>query len=156
MSETAYSVAASVMRYLFVLLLGFVIASTVARSVAESRRIRLIRQRAGLPVRWIEILAPEKYKGRWFRLDDDTYIGSAKDVDVPLPHTELRDEHARIYYRRGEVMLQTRQRRFCEINGAKPARRTALSDGDTVWMRDVCFACRKHRLERGEDADEQD
>jgi hypothetical protein len=145
MNETAYAVAASIMRYIFVLFIAFVILSTVARSVAEGRRIQVAKRFAGLSIRGIEILAPADYKGRWFPVGDNTYIGSAGDCEIPLPRTELKDEHARIYYRRGEVVLQTRQRRFCEVNGAKPARNTVLSDGDVVWMRDVCFACRKHK-----------
>jgi len=156
MNQTAYSVAASVMRYLFVLLLAFVIFGAIARSVLEGRRIRAARRIAGLPIRALEILAPERYKGKWFPLDEDTYIGSAEDCDVPLPHSDLRDEHARIFYRRGEAVLQTRQRRFCEVNGAKPARRVALNDGDVVWMQDVCFACRKRMPGVREVQDERD
>ncbi|HOF99865.1 MAG TPA: FHA domain-containing protein [Clostridia bacterium] len=156
MNETAYSVAASVMRYLFVVLLAFVIFGAIARSVLEGRRLRAARRVAGLSIRALEILAPERYKGKWFPLCEDTYIGSAEDCDVPLPHTDLRDEHARIFCRHGDAVLQTRQRRFCEVNGAKPARRTALSDGDVVWMQDVCFACRKRMPGAPEVPDEQD
>ncbi len=156
MHETAYSVAASIMRYLFVLLLAFVILSAVARSVVESRRIKSFKRVAGLSVRWVEILAPEHYRGKWFRIADNTYIGSAKDCEIPLPRTDLLDEHARVYFRRGDVLLQTRQRRFCEVNGAKPKRNTVLCDGDTLWMKDVCFACRKRRPMEEENAHEQD
>lgn len=150
MNETAYTVAASVMRYFFVALLAYVILGVVVRSLTEGRRLREARRFAGLSVRGIEILAPEIYKGRRFPVGNDTYIGSARDCEVPLPKTQLKDEHARIFHRRGEVVLQTRQRRFCEINGAKPARTSALSDGDVVWMRDVCFVCRRRRPEDAE------
>lgn len=156
MNESAYEVAASIMRYFFVLLIAFVMIGTVIRSVAEGRRIKNVKRLAGLSVRWIEILAPDDYKGKMFPVRDDTYIGSAKECEVSLPKTELKDEHARIYYHRGEVMLQTRQRRFCEVNGAKPTRNTILSDGDIVWMRDVCFACRKRKAETEVAAYEQD
>lgn len=156
MNETAYAVAASIMRYLFVLFIAFVILSTALRSIAESRRIKIAKRYAGLSVKGIEILAPADYKGHWFLVGDNSYIGSANDCEIPLPRTELKDEHARIYYRRGDVVLQTRQRRFCEVNGARPARSTVLSDGDTVWMRDVCFACRKQKPGTEECAREQD
>ncbi|HWQ57734.1 MAG TPA: FHA domain-containing protein [Clostridia bacterium] len=156
MNETAYSVAASVMRYLFVFFIAFVILSTIARSLIESRRLSVIRRIAGLPIRGIEILEPAGYRGKWFPLCEDTYIGSAEDCDVPLPRTDLMEEHARIFYKRGEAVLQTRQRRFCEVNGVKPARRTSLSDGDVVWMQDVCFACRKRRPGFEEARDEED
>ncbi len=145
MNETAYTVAASVMRYLFVALLAYVIIGVVMRSLTEGRRLREVRRLADISVRGIEILAPEVYKGRHFPVGADTYIGSARDCEVPLPKTQLKDEHARIFHQRGEVVLQTRQRRFCEINGAKPARTSALHDGDVVWMRDVCFVCREKR-----------
>lgn len=156
MNETAYAVAASIMRYLFVLFIAFVILSTALRSIAESRRIKIAKRYAGLSVKGIEILAPADYKGHWFSVGDNSYIGSASDCEIPLPRTELKDEHARIYYRRGDVVLQTRQRRFCEVNGARPARSMVLSEGDIVWMRDVCFACRKHKPGTEECAREQD
>ncbi|HWQ59142.1 MAG TPA: hypothetical protein VN540_08970, partial [Clostridia bacterium] len=72
MNETAYSVAASVMRYLFVFFIAFVILSTIARSLIESRRLSVIRRIAGLPIRGIEILEPAGYRGKWFPLCEDT------------------------------------------------------------------------------------
>ncbi len=145
MNETAYAIAASVMRYLFVLLLAFILFGAIVRSLFEGRRMRAFRRLAGLDVRGVEILAPEAYKGKRFPVGEDTYIGSARDCEIPLPRTDLKEEHARIFCRRGEVVLQVRQRRFCEVNGAKPARTTALHEGDVVWMRDVCFVCLKKR-----------
>ncbi len=145
MAETAYSVAASVMRFFFVALLAFILINTAVRCVVESSRIRRLKKAAGLDVRYIEILAPEIYSGRWYCVDEGCTIGSGEECDVSLPKSDLSKEHANIRIARSGIVFSTRKRRFSEINGIKPARHTALADGDTVWIRDVSFVCHKRK-----------
>lgn len=147
MAETAYSVAASVMRYFFIALLAFILIDTSVRCAVESARMKRLKKSAGLAVRYIEIVAPSLYAGRLYCVDGGCTIGSDPACGVPLVKSELAGEHARIRIARGAAVFSTRKRRFSEINGVKPARRTVLADGDTVWIKDVSFVC--HRKKGG-------
>ncbi len=146
MGESAYSVAASILRYFFLALLIYAVAAASVRTAREYRRMRAARRLAGMAVRWVELLAPENRKGRAYPLGEDNSIGSGEEDDISLPGTDLKRAHIRIYERKGEMLFKTRQKRFCEINGQRPRGRSVpLADGDLVWARDVCFRCLRHK-----------
>ncbi len=146
MNESAYSVAASIMRYFFLAVLCYVVAAAALRSAREFRRVRSAQRLAGLPIRGIELLVPKCYEGEWHPLGADNTIGGGEEDDLSLPKTDLKRSHIRIYEHKGEMLFKTRQKRFCEVNGRRPkGRSVALADGDVVWARDVCFRCLKHR-----------
>ena len=142
----AYSVAASLMRYVFLAVLVYFIITLIVRSVSEARYLRAAQRILNLSIRWIEVLAPMHYRGKWFLLNEDTVIGSSTDCEISLPQSELKQKHARIMLKRGEYRFSTKKKRYCEINGQPLIRReTPLADGDMVWIQDVCFVCHKHR-----------
>jgi len=149
----AYAVAAAVMRYVFLLLLVYFVITLIFRSLSEYRYLKYAQRMLQLSIRYIEILAPKRYQGLTFRLSEKNTIGRAEDSDIFLSETMLKSHHARIDLVKGEYRFSTKQKRYCEINGQPVIRKqTPLADGDTVWVQDVCFVCRKARKEAGEDA----
>lgn len=150
--STVYSLAANIMKYVFLGLLVYFVVTLIVRSVSEYRYFKYAQKLLHLSIRYVEILAPERYKGTVFRLADKNSIGKAEDSDIRLASSLLKAHHARIDLIKGEYRFSTKQRRFSEINGQRVLhKKTSLADGDTVWIQDVCFVCRKTRKEKEED-----
>ena len=146
MASEAYGIAASLMRYLFALILLFILAQTAVRSIIEGRRLRASRRLAELDVRYIELIEPDERCGEWIALDEGARIGSAEKCDIQIEESELLPVQASVSISRGRVVLHTGRRRFCEINGERLPRNVELRDGDVVQLRDVRFVC--HRRSR--------
>lgn len=149
---SAYAVASSVMRYVFLAVLLYLIVLLIMRSISEGRYLRAAQRILRLSIHWIEVLEPARYRGKWFPLTEDNDIGSGSECEISLPKSRLKTRHARIALKNGEYRFSTKKKRYCEINGQPVIRReTPLADGDMVWVQDVCFICRKARGREGAD-----
>ena len=67
--ETAYDMAAALARYLFIMIMLYVIIASAVLSIKEARIMRAARKRARLSVRYIEMLAPDDVRGKRFYLN---------------------------------------------------------------------------------------
>ena len=146
--ETAYDMAAALARYLFIMIMLYVIIASAVLSIKEARIMRAARKRARLSVRYIEMLAPDDVRGKRFYLNGDCTMGSGNNDDIAIPSSDLKKKHARFFEYKGDMCVSVKQRRFFEVNGERPLSKTVpLCDGAKVWIRDVCCICHGHREE---------
>lgn len=140
--ETAYDMLASLARYLFVLIMLFVIAASAVLSIKEGRMMRRARRIARTNIRYIKMIEPDELNGRRFYINGECSIGSGNGDDIIIDTCGLSRAHAVLFDNRGQICIRVKRKRFFSINGERQHSRTAaLEIGDRVRIMDAEFVC---------------
>ena len=95
--ETAYDMLASLARYLFVLIMLFIIAASAVLSAREGRMMRRAKRIARTNIRCIKIIEPNEMMGRRFYINGECTIGSGDNDDIVIGSCGLSRAHARLW-----------------------------------------------------------
>ena len=140
--ETAYDMLASLARYLFVLIMLFIIAASAVLSIKEGRMMRRAKRIARTNIRSIKISEPNELMGRRFYINGECTIGSGDNDDIVINSCGLSRAHARLFDHKGTVCINVKRKRFFLINETPQHSRTVdLEPGDRVCIMDAAFAC---------------
>ncbi len=69
--DTAYDMLASLARYLFVLIMLFIIAASAVLSAKEGRMMRRAKRIARTNIRYIKMTEPDELNGRRFYINGE-------------------------------------------------------------------------------------
>ena len=139
--ETAYDMLASLARYLFVLIMLFIIAASAVLSAREGRMMRRAKRIARTNIRCIKIIEPNEM-GRRFYINGESTIGSGNNDDIVIGSCGLSRAHARLFDHKGTVCISVKRKRFFLINETRQHSRTVeLEPGDRVRIMDAEFVC---------------
>ena len=140
--ETAYDMLASLARYLFVLIMLFIIAASAVLSAREGRMMRRAKRIARTNIRCIRIIEPNELMGRRFYINGECTIGSGDHDDIVIGSCGLSRAHARLFDHKGTVCISVKRKRFFLINETRQHSRTVeLEPGDRVRIMDAEFVC---------------
>lgn len=151
--ETAYDTLAALARYLFILLMFFIIGASAVLSVKEARLMRRARRLARMNIRYIRFIDPEELNGRRFYINGEISIGSGAGDDIRLEGCGLLPKHARLYDNKGCICITVKRKRFFSINAQPCQSRTVmLAPDDRVRIMDAEFICAAAHGEDNADA----
>lgn len=140
--NTAYEIAAIGMRYVFVVLIVYLLCRIVVRSISEYRTVRRIKRNIE-PVYagYITISLPEDFEGESFPLNSETTIGSTRRCDICFEDCGLEPMHAVIYEKKGEVYLSGYgSKDEIWLNGERLGKKPEpLYDGDLIEMGELAL-----------------
>ncbi len=140
--ETAYDMLASLARYLFVLIMLFIIAASAVLSAKEGRMMRRAKRIARTNIRYIKMTEPNELNGRRFYINGECTIGSGDNDDIAISSCGLSHAHARLFDHKGTVCISVKRKRFFSINETQQHSRTVeLEPGDRVRIMDAEFVC---------------
>ena len=140
--ETAYDMLASLARYLFVLIMLFIIAASAVLSAREGRMMRRARRIARTNIRYIKMTEPDELNGRRFYINGECTMGSGDNDDIVINTCGLSRAHARLFDHKGTVCISVKRKRFFLINETRQHSRTVkLEPGDRVRIMDAEFVC---------------
>lgn len=140
--ETAYDMLASLARYLFVLIMLFIIAASAVLSAREGRMMRRARRIARTNIRYIKMTEPDELNGRRFYINGECTMGSGDNDDIVINSCGLSRAHARLFDHKGTVCISVKRKRFFLINETRQHSRTVeLEPGDRVRIMDAEFVC---------------
>ncbi len=122
--ETAYDMLASLARYLFVLIMLFIIAASAVLSAREGRMMRRAKRIARTNIRCIKIIEPNEMMGRRFYINGECTIGSGDNDDIVIDSCGLSRAHARLFDHKGTVCISVKRKRFFLINETQQHSRT--------------------------------
>ena len=140
--ETAYDMLASLARYLFVLIMLFIIAASAVLSAREGRMMRRARRIARTNIRYIKMTEPDELNGRRFYINGECTMGSGDNDDIVINSCGLSRAHARLFDHNGTVCISVKRKRFFLINETQQHSRTVeLEPGYRVRIMDAEFVC---------------
>ena len=140
--NTAYELVAMGMRYIFAVLIVYLLFRIVVRSIREYRTVRRIKRNLE-PVYagYITISLPEDFEGESFPLSCETTIGSTRRCDICFEDCGLEPIHAVIYEKKGEVYISGYGRKDgIWLNGEKIGKKPELLfNGDLIEMGELAL-----------------
>lgn len=141
MAANAYSLAAMIMRYVFVVAIMYILARIIYHSLNEYNELRrALRWLQDGYARHIEFLPPYDTQEGGYVLVRSNLIGRSPRCDIYIDDRSVRRKHALLFEKRGEGYIKPRGRAKIWINGQRPQKRTALlHDGDLVRLGGVAF-----------------
>lgn len=153
MYETAFTIVAEGMRYLFLLLILYILVRLTQHSLREFRAVQEVkRQVRSVSPGYLEILRPEAHAGERHALKRENTIGRSKRADLSFDLASLAPLHAVIYEKRdGLYVAGSSGRMGVLLNGEpiKKRREELLYTQDTIEMGELL--CKLHL--RGEEID---
>ena len=140
--ETAYDMLASLARYLFVLIMLFIIAASAVLSAREGRMMRRARRIARTNIRYIKMTEPDELNGRRFYINGECTMGSGDNDDIVINSCGLSRAHARLFDHKGTVCISVKRKRFFLINETRQHSRTVtLEPGGRVRRMEAELVC---------------
>lgn len=106
MYQNTYDLVALGMRYFFLVLILYILIRLVMHSFTEFTAVQQIKKQVrGVSPGYLEVLAPEEYKGKTYPLRRENTIGRGKRCDICIPHESLALLHAFLYEKKGELYI---------------------------------------------------
>lgn len=154
--NTTYELFAMGMRYVFIVLIVYILVRIVLRSVREYRTVKKIKRgMQQFSAGNITVSLPEDLEGESFSLSRETTIGAAKRCDIVFENCGLAPIHAAIYEKKGDVYLSDYgSKEGIWLNGERIGKKPEmLFEGDLIEMGELALIV--HLLGE-EDAIEED
>lgn len=127
MTIDAYTIIASVMRYVFIFIAVFVLLRLFTLSLREWRSNAKTRKKLrNAQIGYIRINAPKQFYGDTYLLYMETVIGRSRSCDISLPIKSLKGKHA-IIFRRGENVF---------ITACYPSKYEVIVNGNSIHRND--------------------
>ena len=142
MQENLYEILATIMRYVFLLAMVYILLKVTLNVWREFRMDRRSRRRAGEPpLGYIMPYNADGTLGHAYPLKWDTVIGSARYCDIRIDDTTISRTHAQIFLRRNTVYLLDLGSKYgIALNGEDvSALQVPLYDGDDVVIGGVAM-----------------
>lgn len=157
MNQDVYMIIADLMRYVFFLIVAFILLRLFVLSLREWRAGAVTkRRRRSVQVGYITIIKPNSLSGERYRLYREATVGKSRSCDIPLPVKSIKRRHAIIFERGGDMYITACYPSRCtvSVNGEPIGRGDGkLADGYTVETEGVSF--RVH-IEEADELTEED
>ena len=132
-----FDIVALGMRYVFLILIGYILVLTVKQSVKESRSVREVKKGIAGGTGWVlTITEPELYKGERFELFRENIIGSSVSCDISIKAKNVAPVHAAIYEKKGRTYITDYGSKTGSlVNGVRIGRRgSEIEPGDDIRL----------------------
>lgn len=143
MNVDLYIIIADLMRYVFILIVAFILLRLFMLSLKEWRVGAVTKKRRHrLEIGYISILSPKALRKKQYILYRETAIGRSRSCNVTLPVKTVKSKHAVIFERGGEIFITAcyPERYAVIVDGEEIGRSDGhIENGSTVEMGDVSF-----------------
>ncbi len=151
--DSVYDMLSALARYLFIVIILYIIAASLVLSIKKARLMRRARRIAQISVRYIRFTEPESLYGTRLYINGECSIGGSETDDVFIENCCLNRNHIKLFESKGSVYIKVKRKRFFAINGlAQKARTVMLEPGDRVRVLDIEFICAPSRNREDDDA----
>jgi hypothetical protein len=138
--SSAFDIAALGMRYIFLVLIVYILLRSIGQSVKEYDAVREARKSIkGISPGYLLALSPEAVTGRRFDLKKEMILGRSNRCDVVLKTKGVAPVHAAIYEKKGNVYISDYgSKAGVYVNGEPVGRKDKLlGPGDRVGIGEV-------------------
>ncbi len=141
MQDTAYLTVASIMRYIFVLAMIYILIRITIQSIREYVAIKRAKYWIdGVFAATVRFVAPTEFVDKMLSLEKKNSIGSSKGCDIYIKGCELKKKHAIIVQTKHGAYMEVKNNADAKLNGDNLGLgQYPLKDGDVITLCDVEF-----------------
>ncbi len=136
-----YEAVAYAMRYWFIFVVVGILIAVIYISYKEYKEKKYVKGTMSQYFGYLEIVGgPPEFLGDRFGVRRQNTIGSSRKSDIMLPDNTVQKNHALLYMKQEDLVLEPTAKAATQINGRRATTAHRLKTGDVVSIGDVDFA----------------